>query len=711
MSKLPPEPERAQIRKSRAKKEKDVPKPASRMSESCRLPASDHDCTKGTKEPRAKSRSRVTAAESRKTTSTGTEKENVEKGDEAKARDKTAKTRQKEALHQQAARPDSNSADESAKRAEDLRKELEDFMTHTRAIVDFPEDFDDMVDEQTHISRPEGGQDITEAKSDQTPKPVDVSSRSENATAAKESKKAAKKDRSTSKSSSKRANAAADMQEPVSASAASSAAAAAAAAAAAPGGVESQSNATFELTETVLDEQADAAAEDSAPEEAPQTFQEAREAMATIMARVESRQQNHEELSSYVRDVRERKDESGGAAVQFPQNFDEIVSLMGTHELDVESSQAPWSDCLLSQALSSEAPYGTLKEDGPDPQEQLELDLANIMHLDRKLQLKARQASALASEIESNLPSGDKQPSRPSSSASTHSISSSLSGSRTLLTESQKSSKKSVKGKDSKSSSKHSLSSTMEREKAGAVAQNKERAALGAKARYYTLTEEEEDRVNRILDDGGASDDDESVHTPATPIRQNFFSPFAEYDTQVNSIDCELQRMMLYRGVAVEDCSSMLARDPIKPPVDTGKKNVNYLAEERQQRELDESMQAIDKKLDALSGPGGEGDGAAAKPIGKSELDQVMQEALREVGTSKHNIAPHDRIQLLLQNLYTGGGAAKPSPGVTAADQDPQAAAVADPPVKAERIRGPKYHVVAARQSQNMDRDAGGSGE
>ncbi|ETN18005.1 hypothetical protein PPTG_05643 [Phytophthora nicotianae INRA-310] len=242
-----------------------------------------------------------------------------------------------------------------------------------------------------------------------------------------------------------------------------------------------------------------------------------------------NRQRIRKELESYVSSLCSLTDEDGEHLVEYPKNYQQIVSLMTQKDVSEEESTSQegkhtrqsWSRVLIEAGLSKQQAFGIIEDVDPEGKSSLAakiaLKMARIRQLDTILEEK------LGNNLYSNVvPRKQKKAKSPSQSKDTASSSSN----RTFVTQTQSIQPSTVSngGETSRSSTsnKHSNDdevSTGAKKSHNFIERNKQVVANGMKA---NMTKEEEERLEKLLRDETIDSPNEDNGRPevTTPPQQ-----------------------------------------------------------------------------------------------------------------------------------------------------------------------------------------------
>ncbi|KAG3241849.1 hypothetical protein PI124_g13286 [Phytophthora idaei] len=256
-----------------------------------------------------------------------------------------------------------------------------------------------------------------------------------------------------------------------------------------------------------------------------------------------NRQRIRRELESYVGSLSSLTDEDGEHLVEFPRNYQQIVSLMTQKDVSEEDTtpqkgkhtRQSWSRVLIESGLSKQQAFGIIEEVDDDPEgnsslaAKIALKMARIRQLDTILEEKL--GKNLYANIVPRKQKKARSPPQPKENTSS-------SSGRTFVTQTQNNASSVVSSgaETSRSSTSTSTrqSSVDDEVSTGAkkgnnfIERNKQVVANGMKA---NMTKEEEDRLEKLLrdeiilvDDSPASEENARPEVEIPPQECNEFT-------------------------------------------------------------------------------------------------------------------------------------------------------------------------------------------
>ena len=418
-------------------------------------------------------------------------------------------------------------------------------------------------------------------------------------------------------------------------------------------------------------------------DDAEVTHNQLRESLEQRLMQLDaSRATAREELADYVDSVRSRTDTEGTLSFTFPSNFDKMVSTMGKDDLYVgtpmeKPNTSQWMKALVQDAMERQHAFGVMKDELDDHQ-RMQRGMARIEHLDRLLQTKTRdakqvadQTNALISDNHNNNSSSScidnmaavAESDRPSTSSS--SVSHQAQG--VFITE-KRMKERTHKGRltedlpAARTSSRRSSRGAVHdsNKSVDVVGRNKKLAEKGANARHTRLTEEEEQRIEMLMNvdldtwtyptyetDG---DGDGGITVVVGGMRG--YEPDPEQLERVDDIDSKLSELLQRRAawpggdsaVATTSAQAIVNESARATPTTVLAKphDSNFLAQERQNRQEREHERRLDIALASLRsaevsvvrdgvGSVGVGDGVHAGVVLVSEISAITKEATQDL--------------------------------------------------------------------------------
>ncbi|KAG6950516.1 hypothetical protein JG688_00014114 [Phytophthora aleatoria] len=254
-----------------------------------------------------------------------------------------------------------------------------------------------------------------------------------------------------------------------------------------------------------------------------------------------NRQRIRRELESYVGSLSSLTDEDGEHLVEFPRNYQQIVSLMTQKDVSEEDTTSQkgkhtrqsWSRVLIESGLSKQQAFGIIEEVDDDPEgnsslaAKIALKMARIRQLDTILEEKL--GKNLYANIVPRKQKKARSPPQPKENTSS-------SSGRTFVTQTQNNASSVVSSgaETSRSSTSTRQSSVDDEVSTGAkkgnnfIERNKQVVANGMKA---NMTKEEEDRLEKLLrdeiilvDDSPASEENARPEVEIPPQECNEFT-------------------------------------------------------------------------------------------------------------------------------------------------------------------------------------------
>ncbi|KAG3174296.1 hypothetical protein PC128_g18095 [Phytophthora cactorum] len=224
-----------------------------------------------------------------------------------------------------------------------------------------------------------------------------------------------------------------------------------------------------------------------------------------------NRQRIRRELESYVGSLSSLTDEDGEHLVEFPRNYQQIVSLMTQKDVSEEDTTSQkgkhtrqsWSRVLIESGLSKQQAFGIIEEVDDDPEGNSSLAAKIALKMARIRQLDTILEEKLGKNLYANIvPRKQKKARSPPQPKENTSISSG----RTFVTQTQNNALSVVSSgaETSRSSTSTRQSSVDDEVSTGAkkgnnfIERNKQVVANGMKA---NMTKEEEDRLEKLLRD------------------------------------------------------------------------------------------------------------------------------------------------------------------------------------------------------------------
>lgn len=282
---------------------------------------------------------------------------------------------------------------------------------------------------------------------------------------------------------------------------------------------------------------------DSRAEDTDDTeYEQALEGRKQLLDNEAERQRMRDELETYVGSLRSRTDENGDHLVEFPQNYQKIVSLMtqkDVNEVEPPSKEGKqtrqsWSRVLIESGLSKQQAFGILEDvdDGPEGGSlaaKIALKMARIRQLDTILEEK------LGKNLYANIVP-KKQKKVPTAN---------MTGSRTFVTQTPAATSRTLStGEETSRSSTSIKQSTavddpVYKKVSNFIERNKQVVANGMKA---NMTKDEEDRLEKLLRDEPNPADDSSKDGESP-------QPQVETDSQ----DCNEYTMSSAEKQAIEE--------------------------------------------------------------------------------------------------------------------------------------------------------------
>ncbi|KAF4033005.1 hypothetical protein GN244_ATG15113 [Phytophthora infestans] len=250
---------------------------------------------------------------------------------------------------------------------------------------------------------------------------------------------------------------------------------------------------------------------DASPNESDDDDDEYKQALASrkqLLHNEASRQRTRKELEAYVGSLSSLTDEEGEHLVEFPKNYQQVVSLMTQKDVNEEDTSAhggkhsrqSWSRVLIESGLSKQQAFGIIEDVDDDPEgtgtlaAKIALKMARIRQLDTILEEKlGKNLYAKIVPMKQNK----------AKSAVQHREIADSSASRTFVTQTTESEPSVVSNgaetSRSSSSNRHNDEAvTGARKGNNFIERNKQVVANGMKA---NMTKEEEERVDKLLQD------------------------------------------------------------------------------------------------------------------------------------------------------------------------------------------------------------------
>ncbi|KAE8988731.1 hypothetical protein PF010_g19855 [Phytophthora fragariae] len=333
-----------------------------------------------------------------------------------------------------------------------------------------------------------------------------------------------------------------------------------------------------------------------------------------------NRQRIREELETYVSSLSSRTDENGEHLVEFPRNYQQVLSLMTQKDVSEEDSKSPegnhsrqsWSRVLIESGLSKQQAFGILEDVDDDPEgnssmaAKIAFKMARIRQLDTILEEKLGEN--LYSSIVPRKQKRARSPPQPEAARDTPSRSSmGTLSSRTFVTQTQST----VVGVIASNGGDVSRCTTANEDEVvlgskksnNFIERNKQVVANGMKA---NMTKDEEDRLEKLLRDeaamtpGSATNNEpvtgDNINADGSARREEcneFTMPDAEKQAIEELIASKSGTYPLFAIDEVQDGPT----DEALPPSDTRPAKETVIQETKRERLQRQRLSRVEQEL------------------------------------------------------------------------------------------------------------------
>ncbi|KAL3674852.1 hypothetical protein V7S43_000777 [Phytophthora oleae] len=345
--------------------------------------------------------------------------------------------------------------------------------------------------------------------------------------------------------------------------------------------------------------------EDSKVEDSDDTeYEQALESRKRLLNNEAERQRIRDELETYVGSLSSRTDGNGEHLVEFPRNYQQIVSLMtqkDVNEIEPTSKEGgqtrqSWSRVLIESGLSKQQAFGILEDVDDDPEgsslaAKIALKMARIRQLDTILEEK------LGKNLYANIvPRKQKKAPQPNTANSS-------SGSRTFVTQTP-SRTLSTGGETSRSSTSIRQSSAVDdpvtKRALNFIERNKQVVANGMKA---NMTKDEEDRLEKLLcdepnptDDGPKGEENSQPQVDAVSQECNEFTMSNDEKQAIEELIAA--KSGVYPLFAIDELQDGPTEDACQPTKDSSRSvKDNTIQETKRERLQRQRLSRVEQEL------------------------------------------------------------------------------------------------------------------